>query len=69
MQLSIHHLNTQQLVTYGIIYVVCACLVYIVMKKRAGDELPSSVIDGIFGLMVGVAILIVGLSYLRPDVM
>jgi hypothetical protein len=39
------------------------------MKKRAGDELPSSVIDGIFGLMVGVAILIVGLSYLRPDVM
>lgn len=66
MFLSIHHLDTRQLVTYGIIYVVCACLVYIVLKRRAKDELPDQVIDTIFGLMLGLAALIVALSYLRP---
>lgn len=66
MFLSIHQLDTVQLVAYGLIYIVCACLVYIVLKKRLQGELPDRAIDILFGIVLGLSVLIVALSYLRP---
>ena len=51
---------------YFIIYVVLASLVYIVMVKRVGDELPRKTVDGIFFVMVATAGLIWGLSKVPP---
>ncbi|MEM6265371.1 MAG: hypothetical protein AAGI38_22910 [Bacteroidota bacterium] len=49
-------------IAYALIYIVCAASVYMVMVKRAGDEIPRQAIDGIFFLMVGVAAVIWVLS-------
>ncbi|MEM7658247.1 MAG: hypothetical protein AAF399_19130 [Bacteroidota bacterium] len=51
---------------YMVIYVALASLVYIVMVKRVGDELPRKTVDGIFFVMVGTAGLIWGLSKVPP---
>lgn len=40
---------------YAGIFVLCASLVYLVLVKRAGDDIPRKTIDQIFFLMLGVA--------------
>jgi len=52
--------------TYALIYIGCAGLVYLVLRKRTEGELPKEVVDGIFFTMLGAGAIIWVLSTIPP---
>lgn len=58
--------STEHTIAYMFIYITFACMVYIVMIKRAEEELGRKTIDAIFFTMIGAASIIWILSKVPP---
>jgi apolipoprotein N-acyltransferase len=52
---------------YALIYIGCAGLVYLILKRRTTEEeLPNEVVDGVFFTMLGAGAIIWILSSIPP---